>query len=171
MDPAQGNSHDPSSLNALLVKKKNRPKPFLFYNLYFFLTVYYSISTQAHMRFPDFESTTPLFQQIVAFIESEISSQKMRPGEFISSVREFAGKYQINPNTVSKGYQILQDRGLVIAVRGQGLAITEEGLSKANAAQRLNLKEKIKDVLSTAKAMGITRTELAEMILKEKKGE
>jgi GntR family transcriptional regulator len=47
----------------------------------------------------------------------------IKEGEALPSVRKVAAQYQLNPITISKAYQMLQDEELVEKQRGKGLFV------------------------------------------------
>lgn len=71
----------------------------------------------------DESSDVPIYLQIVDYVEKTILIGNLKAGEYLPSVREFSMKHQINPNTVSKAYQVIQGLGLVEVVRGLGLKV------------------------------------------------
>ena len=76
-----------------------------------------------------FESNAPIYLQIVDAITKYIISGEGKVGERLPSVREFAAKMQVNPNTVQKALIELEDKGLIFTERTNGKFITsDEGL-------------------------------------------
>jgi GntR family transcriptional regulator len=71
----------------------------------------------------DESSDVPIYQQVVNRFEKAILTGEIKPGEYLPSVRELSMKHQVNPNTVSKAYQIIQSLGLVESIRGLGLRV------------------------------------------------
>ena len=68
---------------------------------------------------PDKPIYIQLYQQVVA----RIIDGYIKEGEALPSVRRVAAEYQINPITISKAYQMLQDEQLVEKQRGKGLFV------------------------------------------------
>ena len=56
-----------------------------------------------------FSSDKPIFLQVADIIKSDIISGKLQANDKIPSVRELALFYSINPNTVQKALQVLED--------------------------------------------------------------
>ena len=67
-----------------------------------------------------FSNDKPIFLQIADLIKSDIISGKFKTNDKLPSVREFALEFQVNPNTVQKALQILEDDGLIITDRTNG---------------------------------------------------
>lgn len=130
------------------------------------LIVYCLHGTLVHMKrsLIDANSDTPIFQQIVEEIERQIITGELKANDFLTSVREFALRIEVNPNTVSKAYQQLQSLGLVEAVRGTGLKVKVPS-SKRNTERRDQLmREKLDECIAFAKSLGISKDELIRRI-------
>ena len=62
-----------------------------------------------------FSSDKPIFLQLADIIKCDILCGKYKTTEKLPSVREFAITYSINPNTVQKSLQILEEEGFEFA--------------------------------------------------------
>lgn len=67
-----------------------------------------------------------LYKQISRKLESDILAGKLPPGCRISSVRELAVQYQVNPNTVQRAVRELKQAGLLVSSRGRGTLVTDD---------------------------------------------
>ena len=72
-----------------------------------------------------FNNDIPIYLQIVDIITNEISSGKLKPGQKIPSVREYATYFKANPNTICKALSILEDKKLIYTERTNGKFVTE----------------------------------------------
>lgn len=77
------------------------------------------------MKSPAFIPPGLLYPQIVERIQAGIISGQYAPGDRIPSVRELAADLEVNPNTVFRAYEILQDQGLIFPRKGLGLYVSE----------------------------------------------
>ncbi len=66
---------------------------------------------------------TPIYLQLYQQVISRILDGYIKEGEALPSVRNVAAQYQLNPITISKAYQMLQDENLVEKQRGKGLFV------------------------------------------------
>lgn len=73
-----------------------------------------------------FESTKPIYLQIMDLIKKEIATGKLPPGGQMASVRELAMQYQVNPNTVQRALSELEREGLVKSDRTIGRFINDQ---------------------------------------------
>ena len=62
----------------------------------------------------DYQSRTPIYEQIVKGVEKLVILNVLKPNEQIPSIRELACSLGINPNTVKKAYDILDSKGFIL---------------------------------------------------------
>ena len=67
----------------------------------------------------------PIYRQLRDRVVAMILDGVLKPGDALPSVRQVAADFQLNPITVSKGYQELVDEQLVEKRRGLGMYVTE----------------------------------------------
>ena len=116
----------------------------------------------------DENSLTPLFIQIAEWIESEILSGNIEEGESIPSTNQFASIYGINPATERKGFDLLTEEGIIYKKRGIGMFVSDGAKNKLQEKARTKLiEEHISLLIEDAKKLGISKTELIEIIRKD----
>ncbi|OFF53729.1 GntR family transcriptional regulator [Listeria monocytogenes] len=97
------------------------------------------------------KSQLPIYEQIVQKIKEQVVKGILREGEKILSIREFASRIGVNPNTVSKAYQELERQEVIVTVKGKGtfIANQEDKVSspKKLAETKIKLKETILDLV------------------------
>ncbi|EAV9867363.1 GntR family transcriptional regulator [Listeria monocytogenes] len=97
------------------------------------------------------KSQLPIYEQIVQKIKEQVVKGILREGEKILSIREFASRIGVNPNTVSKAYQELERQEVIVMVKGKGtfIANQEDKVSspKKLAETKIKLKETILDLV------------------------
>lgn len=81
----------------------------------------------------DFRESQPIYLQIVAYVCEKILLHEWKPETRIPSVRELAVQLEVNPNTVMRAYEHLQQQEIIYNQRGIGYSVS------ANA-QKLALK-------------------------------
>lgn len=67
-----------------------------------------------------FDNNIPLYLQVIDIIKKQIISGIYQPGQQLESVRALAGEYEINPNTIQRALQELENQGLVFSQRTRG---------------------------------------------------
>ena len=85
----------------------------------------------------------------------------LKPEEQLPPVRTLAAQLGVNPNTVSKAYQLLERDGIIYSAIGRG-SFVASGLS-AIGLQRETILEELAKALKKAMEIGITREELEEL--------
>lgn len=115
-----------------------------------------------------FSNDKPIFIQVADLIKSDIIKGKFKTNEKLPSVREFALKYSINPNTVQKALQLLEEDKLIITDRTNGKFVSES--SKLIELQKSKLIEKeIALFINKMQTLGLSIQEIKELI--KEKGE
>lgn len=109
-------------------------------------------------------SATPIFQQIFDEFEGMIISGVLGEGVNLPSIRDFAVRHAVNPNTVSKAYQLLQSRALAEPIRGLGLRVSKLDSTYAQARRAELLAQEIDRTVAVAKSLQSTESEIIELI-------
>lgn len=65
----------------------------------------------------------PIYQQLADRLAADLLDGDPPEGEAMPSVRSLAGRYLINPLTVSRALQALVDKGLIECRRGLGMYV------------------------------------------------
>ena len=84
----------------------------------------------------DFNDKKSIFLQIADYFYEKILLRKMNDNDRITSVREMAVALEVNPNTVMRTYQHLQELQIIYNKRGIGYFIAEQAYDKV-----LNIKK------------------------------
>lgn len=73
----------------------------------------------------EFRDNQAIYIQIAEYVCEQILLKKWKLGEKIISIRELAVAIEVNPNTVQRAYDILQQNNIITNKRGVGY-FTEE---------------------------------------------
>ena len=84
----------------------------------------------------DWDDNEPIYLQLAQSVLEGIMRGALREGEPVPSVRQVASQERINPLTVSKGYQLLVDDGLLEKRRGLGMFVATGAQAKALERER-----------------------------------
>ncbi len=104
----------------------------------------------------DFRKHQPIYMQIADVILADILEKKIADGDRIPSVRELAISLQVNPNTVQRSYQWLQDENIIYQKRGIGFFLAEDVFAKTIKVKREGyLKEELPSTLKTGKLLQV----------------
>ena len=77
------------------------------------------------MKF-EFDNNIPIYIQLVEQLKKYIISGKLKPGERIPSVRDFALLSKVNPNTMQKALTELEELKLIYTERTNGKFVTDD---------------------------------------------
>lgn len=111
----------------------------------------------------DFEQDKPIYIQIVNRIKLGILSGQYRPGDKLESVRELASIAGVNPNTMQKALQELENISLVYSQRTSGRFITDNN-DVISALRKKVAGEKIMAFIENMLNLGFSKEEIEEMI-------
>lgn len=113
----------------------------------------------------DYQSRTPIYEQIVNNIEKYVALGILKEKEQIPSIREMAGSIGVNPNTVKKSYDILENRGIIRTISTKGTFISEN--TKKTTTEKINKEiNHIKEEINELTKLGISFDEIIERIRK-----
>lgn len=108
-------------------------------------------------------SGIPIFRQIIELIERLIACGVLKGGDLLPSVNEVSRQLAVNPMTISRAYNLLHERGLLIRLRGIGMQIA--GDSTKSMDDRLDmLSGKIDEVWTQASQLGLNKKEVIEFM-------
>lgn len=113
-----------------------------------------------------FDSSKPIWQQLLAEFRLMIITEKWQPGAKIPSTRELALQYRVNPNTVQRALTELDRLGETIADRavGRTVAIAPEAIA---AARQVFAEDILVAAAKKLQSAGVTLAE-AQKILTER---
>ncbi|MDO4615120.1 MAG: GntR family transcriptional regulator [Lachnospiraceae bacterium] len=111
----------------------------------------------------EFQNNQPIYLQVIHDIKRRIIRGELQPGEKLSSVRDLALAYQINPNTASRVYKEMEIEGICFTKRGLGTFITEEKEKIMEIRQEM-AGGCLKDFLKGMTDMGFTFEEIIALI-------
>lgn len=111
----------------------------------------------------DYQSRTPIYEQIVLEIERYIVLGIYKPKQQIESIRELATSLGINPNTVKKAYDELERRGTITTISTKGTFISEntKKLIKSKIDEKINI---IKEEIKELEKLGVSKEEIISKI-------
>lgn len=79
----------------------------------------------------EFREPQAIYLQIADFVCERILLREWKSAERIPSVRELAVQLEVNPNTVMRTYEFLQQQDIVFNERGVGLFVSANAIKNA----------------------------------------
>jgi DNA-binding transcriptional regulator YhcF (GntR family) len=112
----------------------------------------------------DFKEQKVIYLQIADYVNDHILLGKWREEDKIPSVRDLAVELQVNPNTVMRAYDFLQQNGIIYNKRGLGNYVSMNAgrmISSLRRAEFLN--NELPPLFRTIYTLGIPLEELEQM--------
>lgn len=106
----------------------------------------------------DYKDRRPIYEQIVEKFQMLIIKGVLEPDSQMPSVRNLATELGINPNTIQRAYNMLEQSGYIYPVKGRGNFVT--GGEKLALQKQSAFLETFADSLKQAKELGISKETL-----------
>ena len=111
-------------------------------------------------------SSESLQNQIYRQIREMILSGDLLAGEMLPSIRSLARDQKVSVVTVQRGYEMLEREGLINSRRGKGFFVSQLHDKKKKTLSEKKLTEKLQPLIQSAKAEGMTKTEIIKVVEK-----
>ncbi len=112
----------------------------------------------------DPQSADPIFEQIVFQVKGAIAKGEGKPGDKLPSVRELARELSVNPNTVVRSYQTLEQEGLIIRKQGSGCFIKKGATKLSGKVRRSQLRKLMERSVTEAFHLGFSKEEIKKAL-------
>lgn len=84
----------------------------------------------------DFIADKAIYLQIADYIGDRILRKEWVEHDRIPSVRELSVLLTVNPNTVVRAYEVLENDGIIYSKRGIGFLVSEAAFEKVSAERK-----------------------------------
>ncbi len=84
----------------------------------------------------EFRDNKAIYLQIAEYVCEHILLGKWKVDEKVPSVRELAVELEVNPNTVMRTYDLLQNRNIINNKRGVGFFVADEALANVKSYRK-----------------------------------
>lgn len=108
----------------------------------------------------DLQSRTPIYEQLYKKIIELILKRELLPNDKLPSVRELAKELGVNPNTVSKAFQLLEHDKVIYSLAGRGSFVANINAEAVRDAALADFDKAVAEALNA----GIGKSELTERI-------
>lgn len=109
-------------------------------------------------------SGTPIYQQIADQFRTEILAGRIKPGEYLPSIRELARELKISVITTMKAYEQLEAEGMVTAVQGKGFYVNEQNTDMMKEQHLRKVEAALNEAIAAAEIAGLSEGELKETL-------
>jgi GntR family transcriptional regulator len=93
-------------------------------------------------------------------VKFAVTSEALKPGNLVPSVREMARDLTVNPNTVARAYRELQADNVLQPLRGTGLEVTAAAYKKCRDDRAALIRSRLRSVLEEARQSGLSADEV-----------
>ena len=107
----------------------------------------------------EYDNKIPIYLQIIAQMKIRIASGELSAGEKISSVRELAQYFEVNPNTMQRALAELERENLFYTERTSGRFVTTDEGIIMNLRNTL-AEQELKKFMNYMKQIGYTKEEI-----------
>ena len=105
-------------------------------------------------------SDTPLYEQIVDQIKTQILTGALLQGTPLPSIRALAKDLHVSIITTKRAYEDLEAMGLIDTLVGKCTFVSAKPIGQVKEAAILHLEEKISAIIVQAKTLGLSKEEL-----------
>ena len=109
----------------------------------------------------------PIYEQICRQVKFAVANGSLLVGEHVPSVREMATRTVVNVNTVARAYRDLQAEGVLVSIRGTGLAIAADAPEKCRRNRLEMVRERLRYILREALQNGVSADEIHALVHSE----
>lgn len=110
----------------------------------------------------EFNAHKPIYLQICSQIYEKILNGDLKAEDRILSVRELGAELGVNPNTIMRSYEALQNSGIIYNKRGIGYFISPEAKDLVmNQMKTEFINDELPEIIRKMKLLGITQEEFA----------
>lgn len=109
------------------------------------------------------DKNRPICPQIGEQLCLRIAKGEFEPHERLPSVREIAVTAGVNPNTVQRSLEELEQKGVLYSVRGSGWFVSEDLLVARNILNEM-LAQKTADFFAVMQGLGMDATAVKQYV-------
>lgn len=115
----------------------------------------------------EFRPKHAIYLQIADYLNEQILRKLLLAEVKIPSVRDLAITLEVNPNTIVRAYNYLEEQGIIYKERGLGYFVAKNGYTKASALKKeLFLREYLPEVFKHLTLLDINFSDLHELYKK-----
>ncbi|MEZ8141222.1 GntR family transcriptional regulator [Enterovibrio norvegicus FF-33] len=113
----------------------------------------------------DPQDPSPKFRQLMTQIQRQIVAGTLKPGDKLTSVRKLAAVLNINPMTISRCYQNMEELGWLERRRGVGMIVAREGLHARMEDRFGFIRPALRALLVDAREVGYSKSEVMALVM------
>ncbi len=106
----------------------------------------------------------PIYRQLFDQLRQRIVSGQLAPGAQLPSVRELSALLKINPLTVAKVFQHLEQEGLVETRRGLGTFVMHGNATRSKSEKRKLIAPAVDQIVTEALNLKLSEEEIIGLV-------
>ena len=111
------------------------------------------------------QENTPIYLQIMNNVREAIAAGELAAGERVPSVRELAGEFEVNPNTMQRALNELEREGILLSERTSGRFVTKDAAIIGELREKM-AREAADKFKREMEALGFSEREMMDFFLK-----
>jgi DNA-binding transcriptional regulator YhcF (GntR family) len=116
----------------------------------------------------DFKETKAIYLQIADYVCEQILLKRWQAGDRILSVRELGVNLEVNPNTVLRAYDFLQNKGIILNKRGIGYFAEKDAVERVKVYKKQQFIEtELPAIVKTMQLLEMDFKELEKIVKRE----
>ncbi|MDA1231749.1 MAG: GntR family transcriptional regulator [Planctomycetota bacterium] len=115
----------------------------------------------------DTNNGIPIYEQICRQVKFAVANGSLIVGDHVPSVREMAIRAAVNVNTVARAYRELQVEGVLVSIRGTGLAVAADAPAKCRRKRLEMVRERLRYLLREAMQNEVSSDEIHSLVNSE----
>jgi GntR family transcriptional regulator len=109
-------------------------------------------------------SGVPIYRQIADDFRTRILNGEIKEGEFLPSIRSLAKDLKISVITTMKAYEVLEEEGIVSAIKGKGFCVNSQDTDMMKEQHLRLVESSLSEAIKAAKIAKISNEELIQTL-------
>ncbi len=109
-------------------------------------------------------SGVPIYRQIADDFRTRILNGEIKAGEFLPSIRSLAKDLKISVITTMKAYEVLEEEGIVSAIKGKGFCVNSQDTDMMKEQHLRLVESSLSEAIKAAKIAKISNEELIQTL-------
>ncbi|WP_273834257.1 GntR family transcriptional regulator [Guptibacillus sedimenti] len=109
-------------------------------------------------------SKTPIYEQIHIQLKEQILAGDLKSGQPLPSMRQLAKDLNVSLITSKRAYEELEKNGFIYSIVGKGSFVSEQNKEMIKERKMQGIEEQLVTAIKNSKDIGVTLTELKELL-------
>lgn len=110
----------------------------------------------------NYRDSRPIYEQIKDGLRRLIVTGALQPDDRLPSVRSLAAQLAINPNTIQRAYNELENEGYIYSISGKGSFASKN--AGAESLRKQELMKQARELMQELRYLGTDQQELRKLL-------